>query len=396
MNKAIVLKLFDAFMIQRWSDRIRPLNLVEMDKHAHKAFIAYFLGKYEEEIHKTKIDWNLIIYGSFFALLKNIAVSDIQSPIFDKIKGDTEIIKQLNDWVIKQYLEVLDKDILNEFKIFLETDYDSVSFRILQAAHKLSTYREFRLIKHANMYSPDMVNIEKNLKKSLSNYTDIAGFNEIYFEQNLATVISTIENLRNQIRWGQSVRIPQTSVLGHSFLVASLSLLLSRDLKACNNRVFNNFFCGLFHDVPESLTRDIISPVKQSTPDLPEFISKIEKEIMKNEFYPNLNECVHDDLKYFTTNEFKNKIVVEGKIKMLKQNDNIEIYNKDKYKFMDGELIKLADEIAAFLEAMQSKKYGVNTPHLDRGYDFILKKYTRTKTSVNGINVQPFFDDLVK
>ena len=32
--------------------------------------------------------------------------------------------------------------------------------------------------------------------------------------------------------------------------------------------IFNNFFCSLFHDLPEAVTRDIISPVKQATDEL--------------------------------------------------------------------------------------------------------------------------------
>ncbi|MGZ7169402.1 MAG: HD domain-containing protein [Halobacteriota archaeon] len=33
--------------------------------------------------------------------------------------------------------------------------------------------------------------------------------------------------------------------------------------KRCYRRRFHNFFGGLFHDLPEALTRDIISPVKR-------------------------------------------------------------------------------------------------------------------------------------
>ena len=92
-KKKIVLKLFDGFNIQRWSDRVRPVNLTAMDKCASKAFISYFLGKHEEinknrnEINKNRnIDWEFIIYGNFFSLLRNIALSDIKASIFGKIE----------------------------------------------------------------------------------------------------------------------------------------------------------------------------------------------------------------------------------------------------------------------------------------------------------------------
>ena len=50
-----VLKLFEAFSIQRWNDLIRPFEIVEMDKTAEKTFLAYIIGKYEEKKGK-KID----------------------------------------------------------------------------------------------------------------------------------------------------------------------------------------------------------------------------------------------------------------------------------------------------------------------------------------------------
>ncbi|KAA0242417.1 MAG: HD domain-containing protein [Candidatus Brocadia sp. AMX2] len=62
------------------------------------------------------------------------------------------------------------------------------------------------------------------------------------------------------MKWSRLHRIPRTSVLGHSLFVAILSYLFSLEIKACARRCVNNYFTGLFHDLPEVLTRDIISP----------------------------------------------------------------------------------------------------------------------------------------
>ena len=63
---------------------------------------------------------------------------------------------------------------------------------------------------------------------------------------------------------GSKQRIPETSVAGHMLIVALLTYLLSLQMNPCQKRKYNNFFAGLFHDMPEVLTRDIISPVKNS------------------------------------------------------------------------------------------------------------------------------------
>jgi putative hydrolase of HD superfamily len=84
-SKALATKLFDAFSIFRWNDRIRPVELVEMDKHALKSVLTYFIGKIEEADGKS-VDWEYIVYGNVFALLKNIVLSDIKSPIIRQLK----------------------------------------------------------------------------------------------------------------------------------------------------------------------------------------------------------------------------------------------------------------------------------------------------------------------
>jgi putative hydrolase of HD superfamily len=38
------MKLFEGFSIKRWNDQISPVELVEMDKNAHKMAIAYCLA----------------------------------------------------------------------------------------------------------------------------------------------------------------------------------------------------------------------------------------------------------------------------------------------------------------------------------------------------------------
>ena len=92
--------------------------------------------------------------------------------------------------------------------------------------------------------------------------------------------------LRFQVRWNQTPRVPPTTVLGHSFYVAALTLLMCYDLNINKERRYNNFFSALFHDLPEAVTRDIISPVKQATDHLPAVVKEIEERIVKDELLP--------------------------------------------------------------------------------------------------------------
>ena len=67
--------------------------------------------------------------------------------------------------------------------------------------------------------------------------------------------------------------MPETFVMGHMLVVAILSYFMSLELdNPCRKRLENNFFSGLFHDLPEVLTRDIVSPVKNSVKGLDSII----------------------------------------------------------------------------------------------------------------------------
>ena len=55
IRKSLLLRIFDAAYMQRWNDKLRPIELVELDKQGHKMIIAYILGKFEEDKNEFRI-----------------------------------------------------------------------------------------------------------------------------------------------------------------------------------------------------------------------------------------------------------------------------------------------------------------------------------------------------
>ena len=62
------------------------------------------------------------------------------------------------------------------------------------------------------------------------------------------------------------------------------------------------------------------------------------------------------------------------------------LYNADEYLPVDGRTVRLADHIAAFIEADSSIKYGITSTHLRGGRENILKAYP-ADTEINGIAI---------
>lgn len=405
MEKNLILKIFEGFSIQRWNDLIRPFELVEMDKAGEKMVLAYIIGKFEEN-KGNKIDWHWIIYASLFDLLRKIALCDIKAPVQQMLKKEfPEEYLRLNEWVLSQYSNLMDKKLFSEFSdyVYAKSGTTTISdelkktVRVYEAAHKFATIRELEMISVVNE-KERLADIKTELEEQIQPYLEFEGLQKLMTHQKAFKFLLKIEQLRFQTRWNQTPRVPATSVLGHCFYVAIMTLLLGRESNPnmCRQRVINNFFSALFHDLPESVTRDIISPVKQATDDLPNIVKKIENEIVSKELVPLMEDFFVNQVIYFTTDEFSNRIQDKaGKIQIVSYEELNEKYNDDKFQPVDGKLVRICDHLSALMEANISIKHGITSEHLEVGLDATVNHYEKNQV-INGINVNDFFTKIIK
>lgn len=404
MEKDLVLKIFEGFSIQRWNDLIRPFDLVEMDKAGEKMVLAYIIGKFEEK-KGHKIDWVWMIYASLFDLLRKISLCDIKAPVQQMLKNEfKEEYLRLNEWVLNQYKDMIpDSKLFSEFTIYTGQKADSLplaanlkrSLMVYNAAHKYSTIREMEMIAPVNE-AARLSNIKTALEKEIQQYLELEGLQKLMTHQKEFDFLLKIEQLRFQTRWNQTPRVPATSVLGHCFYVAIMTLLLGRESnpKMCKKRIVNNFFCALFHDLPESVTRDIISPVKQATDELPNIVKKIEDEIVKKELVPLMDDYFVDEVMYYTNDEFSNRVLIDGKVKAVSWEELNEKYNTEEYNPIDGRLVRICDHFSALMEADISIKHGITSKHLISGREGTINHYKEGEI-ISGINVHEFFNKII-
>ena len=188
--------------------------------------------------------------------------------------------------------------------------------------------------------------------------------------------MSLIGKLRYQQRWAKAVRMPNTFVMGHMLVVALLSYFMTLELdNPCKKRLVNNFFSGLFHDVPEALTRDIVSPIKKSIEGLDKILSDIEKEQMENVVFPMLPKEWHPEIRYFTNDEFSSKVMLDGKCTISSSDEINEKYNSNEYNPIDGQIIRGCDHLSAYIEAFLSLSYGVSSQPIVNGYYHLRDEY---------------------
>ncbi len=396
LNPKLLELIFSASSIQRWNDYPRMVELVELDKQAHKMIIAYLLGKIESNQGKY-INFTALIEIGVFEFLRRVVVTDIRPDVFRVILKQKK--SELNKWVLEQ-LEPYIKDIddgefLVRFEKFLEDDelYKKERF-ILKASSYLSTRWEFSIIYQTSQFLSDIDSVKSAVEEEIEDYYELLGVRKIALKQKLSRFVDLSGRLRFQKRWAQTPRIPETSVLGHMLIVAMLSYFYSLEVKACDKRLQNNFFCSLFHDLPEALTRDIITPVKYSVSGLDEIISDYEVKMINEEVLPLLPSDMVDEFKYLIgiydedkKDEFLDK-TYQDNIKVV---ENISLYNEDRYNVIDGKALKMCDRFAAFMEASLSIYHGVKSNELING-----KKQTEEKIKniglVNGVDFTNLVD----
>ena len=364
LPKNLFLRIFNSAYMERWNDKLRPLPFYEIDKQAHKMMIAYFLGTFSE--NEPGFDWRKIIEGGIFEQLQRTVITDIKPPVYRKIKADKEKFAAFNEWIcsqLREEIEPVGKDFIQRFADYFSDTNDDINRKILRAAHIYSSKWEFDIIERTNPNGYDMDLIRREFDTTMEECYDLEGIKQLALYKSYRQFIDLCGQLRFQIRWANLYRIPKTSVLGHSLFVAVFSYLFSLMNGFDDKRLYNNYFTGLFHDLPEVLTRDIISPVKKSVEGLADIIKEYEREQMNDVVYPLVTDRIHSDLQFWTEDEF---------------------CTVDKNGTQrDGCLVKGIDELSAYIEALVAVENGSNSPEFKEAIENLKFKYKNSNPICN-------------
>jgi len=394
INPKIVDYIFSSASIQRWNDYPRMVDLVELDKQAHKFIIAFFIAKLEKDINYTHL-----IEAGIFEFLRRVVVTDIRPDVFRKAlqkKG-----KEINAWVLHKLesslVEIDDGSFFQKFKDYLEDEsmYKKERF-ILKAASYLATKWEFGIVYQTSQFLNDIDEVKKEVDAEIEDYYELIGVRKIALNKKLAKVIDLSGRLRFQKRWAQTPRIPETSVLGHMLTVALFGYFYSIKINACDQRLQNNFFVALFHDLPEALTRDIISPVKYSVDELADIIAEYEVSQIEDKIMPYIPDDLKKEFSYILgldednyKDEFENKIMENENIKVV---EDMQRYNLDRYNAIDGKALKQCDKLSAFIEASLSISHGIKSKELLQGKKQIMSALEEIQ-GVDFYNIAKIIDE---
>lgn len=383
LSKALLERLFVAASIRRWNDQACPIEFSELDKQAHKAMVVVLLAK-----HHVGVDWDKLLSYFCFEFLSRVVLTDIKPPIYYELLEQHRSALAAYVWGVLEP-EVQGYALFDTFQDYFCNPPKDLESQLLKAAHDYVSAWEFGFIYRFYPEGYGVQDIKDSLDKSLKQHESL-----LKKVEHLKLLTSMFGQLRFQKRWSQTPRVPPTSVLGHALFVAFCAFLLSFDLKACAAMRLNHFLGGLFHDLPEVLTRDIISPIKHGVAGLDAYLKRLEKRAMQEHILRYVDAKLQEDLRYFTENEFADRCIDPKTQETLEFADPSTLwqhYNHDSYKGVCGRLLKFCDQLSAFLEAKISIAHGIKSDVLINGAKKIQQKHQ--STFLQGVHLGALFGE---
>jgi len=407
IRKSLLQFVFAGSYMKRWNDKLRPVELLEVDKQAHKMIVAWLLYQQNsddlDDASRLRLGSD-IIEGGIFDYFYRLVITDIKPPVFYRIKDNAQHYAQLSAWVLDELeplVQPLGEDFWGRMRGWVQRpEKNSRADRILDAAHLFASNWEFRLIESLNRFDDEIEDIGASFDAKLAGFDDLKGMDSLRHATGAVGRFAALcGQLRFQKRWSQTPRIPETSVLGHMFLVACYSYFFSLAVNACGARRQNNFFIGLFHDLPELLTRDIISPVKKSVEELDAVIKEYEEAELRRKVLNPLEEegfgGIAARLSYYlgleVGSEFTEAVVDNGNVLAVDFELLQSRYNHDRFDQRDGRMLKTCDTLAAFIEAYTAVRNGISSDQLQAALWRLRDKNRRTV--IGPVHVGALFAD---
>ena len=111
IRKSLLQLMFSGSCMRRWNDKLRPVELYEIDKQAHKMIVAWMLTLLNSREPDAARDIDLqyeVVEGGLFDYLYRLVITDIKPPVFYKICENRQDRAKLTEWVLGELRPVVE------------------------------------------------------------------------------------------------------------------------------------------------------------------------------------------------------------------------------------------------------------------------------------------------
>lgn len=296
------------FSMRRWNNKPTFDSISEASNSGFVLHIAHLLAMIEIE-SGNKVD--------MVKLISRILLKDMPKCIISDISLSTKsMIQSLSpaawDKLYKSSIEEVLKHVPDQFKdqfedAMVNSRDGSIEGSIVNAAdlYAAFTEAEINLRFFPEYFKEPFESINDKMKR-----VEINSFKKVLESDELHTYLSLIRTLIYAIRWNQHPRTVPTTVSGHTFFVTFVAYLMAKETESVD--VLNTIERAIFHDVPEALTGDIISPTKRRVEGFESAVEEVESKMVHKVLLPLLPDEIAKHYDPLMLKPFEGGI--EGKI----------------------------------------------------------------------------------
>lgn len=344
--------IFRWISIYRWNNFPRIENISTNDNLAFVLHTAMLLSSILEEKEGIKVDLWYIFKKVLFESFDTFILSDINSDVQFRVKQKNAAIftmlqEKVHSFIVNLELPDSIKDDIN----FIHDNKDNTKYALEDRLYHFSklwaAYYEayFNGKIYDDIYEPIFQNIKARINsKEFAIFMKYINVDEK--ENELEKYLLNVRRLQFNYRWNRMKRAYPISVMSHLFISFYLAYVIWKLEKRSEAEILEMMKIALFHDIPEAITWDIVSPTKKAIIWFEELLSEVEKDMLEEYLLIYLK-------KYKFHSSFKN-------------------YMLNPFDWELWKLVKLADIFSALFEARIE-----NSPEYSKTYQNI-KRYLHT------------------
>lgn len=162
---------------------------------------------------------------------------------------------------------------------------------------------------------------------------DLPALRDLLENENHEKYLAHIYRLSFSMRWNQYSRVAPISVMSHKVVVAYVSYIIGMlgNEHGEQNDICEMMMRAVYHDVPEVITGDIITPTKKAVPGFIHLLEQVEKTMLDDYLFGYISPQYKEFLAPYILNPFDDEI---------------------------GKKVKYADIFSALIEAKIEDKNG--------------------------------------
>jgi len=342
LDKLIYLST-NLFTIRRWNNR----PLLEINTEAGNSGFSMHVAVLMAFLEKDMPDISSIIIRMILKDLPKCLLADVsvETKRFIQIKSP-DLWKKTYLSAVEDVLKLVPEEWREEFAApMLDAKDNSKEGEIIKGADLLSAYIECDI--NRRVFPEYFEEPFQKIKNSIIESTS-SSLLTVFNSERLLKYLCQLRSLIHAVRWNQYKRNVETSVAGHTFFVTFISFILLNISQSLSERKLDKkklLLKALFHDVPESITGDIISPTKKRVPGFEELIGEVEKLMVEENLIKYLPENFGNEFKGFMLNPFGEE---------------------------EGKAVRAADLFGSLFECLIEKNSGNSQPFFKTAYDSTL------------------------